>query len=129
MKIKMIKPISILIIILFLFTACKQEMANVEIEVKKNVDHQELIATGNKITRNDITGIWTNGASENVNFEITPKTFHYVDDFKEYKYTLRNDSITINYPDYIYRAKVILENDTLNMISKDSKEIYWRFNE
>lgn len=64
-------------------------------------------------------GIWTNGSTLNATFKIEKKSIYYVDDFKDYNYNLINDTIKINYPDYTYRAEVILRNDTLIMNSKE----------
>ena len=75
-------------------------------------------------------GIWTNGSTLNATFKIETKSIYYVDDFKDYKYNLINDTIEINYPDYTYRAEVILRNDTLIMNSKEYNQAkYWRFKE
>ena len=89
---------------------------------------QKELSKNPKITKNMILGIWTNGSTENATFEIKPKTIYYVDDFKDYKYSLKNDTIEINYPDYVYRAGISLRNDTLIMNSKEySQAKYWKF--
>ena len=127
---KTLMKISILIFALFLLLSCKPNLSeNIEKPEQTSTDVRMETHENTEVPNKKILGVWTNGASENANFEITPKTFYYVDDFKDYEYTLENDSITINYTDYVYRAKVTLENDTLKMISKDSKAKYWRFKE
>ena len=114
--------IQISFFILLLLIGCKKEEA-VEIAQKGSTENP-------KINKNMIKGIWTNGSSENATFEIKSKSIYYVDDFKDYNYDLKNDTIEIEYPDYIYRAEVLLRNDTLIMNSKEySQAKYWRFEE
>lgn len=91
---------------------------------KKQVELTKVI----KITPHEIMGIWTNGSTENATFKIEAKTIYYVDDFKDYDYKIVGDTIEIHYPDYIYRAEVLLKNDTLIMNSKEYNQAkYWKF--
>ncbi len=79
--------------------------------------------------RKKIIGIWAQKGSINANFKIDKKTFYYVDDFANYKYSLTGNTITIYYPDYVYKGKIVFNNDTLILINKDSEAKYWRFKE
>ena len=125
------------ILIFLLLIGCKREetvskskpqtknTSSKAIEIKQKESNRN-----SEITQNMIMGIWTDGSTENATFEIKSKSIYYVDDFKDYSYELKNDTIEIKYPDYIYRAKVLLRNDTLIMNSKDYNQAkYWRFKE
>lgn len=129
--------ISILIFLLLLGCQQKEAVSKSKSEEKITNTTSEAVETkqkefdrNSKITQNMIMGIWTNGSTENATFEIKSKSIYYVDDFQDYSYKLKNDTIEIKYPDYIYRAKILLKNDTLIMNSKEySQAKYWRFKE
>ncbi len=130
-KQKNLMKISILILAFFLLFSCKQNAAETIEEAEQiSTDVRNETNENAEVSNKEILGVWTNGAHQNANFEITPKTFYYVDDFKDYEYTLENDSIAIKYPDYVYRAKIILKGDSLIMNSKKfGQSKYWRFKE
>jgi hypothetical protein len=116
---------------------CKRQESvySVKTETKKSTSKsdnikQSKISKKAEISKSKIMGIWTDGSTENATFEIKSKSLYYVDDFKDYSYELKKDTIQINYPDYIYRAEILLRNDTLIMNSKEYKQTkYWRFKE
>ena len=92
--------------------------------------NKKVYAINSEITNDKIMGIWTTGESRNATFEIKSNSIYYVDNFKDYRYELNNDTIEIKYSDYTYRAKIFLKNDTLIMKSKEySLAKYWRFKE
>ena len=116
---------------------CKKQESinNVKTKTKKSTSKSDKInqtefSKNSGITKSKIMGIWTDGSTENATFEINSKSFYYVDDFKDYSYELNKDTIQINYADHVYRAKILLRNDTLIMNSKEYKQAkYWRFKE
>jgi len=92
-----------------------------KIETLKNVNESN-------IDNKKITGIWTDGNSENATFDIRKDSIYYVEQFKSYKYSLTNDSIKIHYPDFTYSAKIYFLKDTLVMDSKeDGIAKFWKF--
>lgn len=98
----------------------------------KSVDRNNTIMNNKNIEnslRRNIIGIWTSEGSINANFKIDEKTFYYVDDFADYKYSLDGNIITINYPDYVYKGKVFFKGDTLILSTKEREDKYWRFKE
>jgi hypothetical protein len=123
------------ILIFLLLIGCKKEetISNIKSEINNKVSesveiNQKEFKKNSEITQNMILGIWTNGSTENATFEIKSKSIYYVDDFQDYSYKLKNDTIEIRYPDYIYRAEILFKNDTLIMNSKEySQAKYWRF--
>lgn len=127
--------IQISIFFSLLLLGCKKGEAISEIksEIKDTISKvveikQKELNKSSKITQNMIIGIWTNGSTENATFEIKSKSIYYVDDFQDYTCVLKNDTIEIKYPDYTYRAEILLNNDTLIMNSKEySQAKYWRF--
>lgn len=59
------------------------------------------------ITNKDrLLGIWTDGSTENATFYIQRDSIFYVDQLTAYKYGLRGDSITINYPDWVFSGGI-----------------------
>lgn len=118
----------------FIFLSCKNNendrfitVSSINKTSKKEIDSKEITEKTTKI-KNTILGVWTDGSTENATIEIKPKSIYYVDDFIDYNYKLENDSIEINYLDYIYRARILLKNDTIIMNSKGYNQIkFWRF--
>ena len=98
---------------------------NVEI---KRVGKLDIIEKANPLNKK-IIGIWTSEGSINANFKIDEKTFYYVDDFADYKYSLEGNIITIHYLDYVYKGKVSFKGDTLILSTEEREVKYWRFNE
>ncbi|WP_291274396.1 hypothetical protein [Flavobacterium sp.] len=130
--------IKLLFLILYFLLSCKKErvtekqgLENVILKkATETIEVNKMIKNDSKISNHMILGVWTNGSTENATFEIKSNTIYYVDDFKDYNYSLQNDTIEINYPDYVYRAKVLLKNDTLIMNSKEYNQAkYWKFKE
>ncbi len=129
--------IQISFLIFFILLGCKKEEADntVKFEAKKAVaktveTKQKQLHNNAKITTDKITGIWTDGSTENATFEIKSKSIYYVEYFENYDYQLNNDTIEIKFPDYIYRAAIVLKNDTLITTSKEyGKTKFWRFKE
>jgi hypothetical protein len=75
-----------------------------------------------------LKGAWTDGTTDGATFDIKDKTIFYVDEGGEYKYSVNGDMISIRYPDYIYKAKLSFQSDTLIMNSEEYGETkFWRF--
>lgn len=77
---------------------------------------------------NEILGLWESENKEPLTIKIERDSFYYTEHFEAYKYKIKRDSIFINYPDFVFAAKVYFENDTLVMESEDGKEKFTRFN-
>jgi len=72
-------------------------------------------------------GIWTDGSSENATFDIKKDSIYYVDQFTTYKYSLREDSIKIFYPDWTFAGAVSFSKDTMIIASENGTTKYWKF--
>ncbi len=77
--------------------------------------------------KNKIIGIWTYSNSENATFRIDNDSIFYVDALESFKYTLNNDTLTIQYPDYTISCKVSFKDDTLLMNSDNETSKFWKF--
>lgn len=77
--------------------------------------------------KDKILGIWGNEYSENAVFEIRRDSIYYVDQFKTYKYIIKDSTITIFYPDYIDSSKLSFRKDTMVMESDGKKDKFWKF--
>ena len=77
--------------------------------------------------KDKILGIWGNEYSENAVFEIRNDSIYYVDQFKTYKYKLKDSTITIFYHDYKDSSKLSFVKDTLVMESNGEKSKFWKF--
>jgi hypothetical protein len=123
------KQLIILIGIVTLFscndTKRNAKITNQHIEIKST----EKSTEENNPLRKKILGIWTSKGAINADFKIDEKTFYYVDDFANYKYSLIGNTITINYPDYVYKGKVSFNNDTLILRNEENEVKYWKFKE
>ncbi|MBK0380433.1 hypothetical protein [Mucilaginibacter segetis] len=97
----------------------------------QNSQQQALMDAGKTQAnlKQKLSGIWTDGNTQNASFNFKGDSVLYVEDRKNYKYALTNDSITIYYPDYTYRAKLAFVNDTMLMISQGADTAkFWKFN-
>ncbi|HZH95694.1 MAG TPA: hypothetical protein VEY06_07405 [Flavisolibacter sp.] len=77
--------------------------------------------------QSDLSGVWTDGSSENATLDIRKDSIYYVDQSASYKYSLSNDSIKILYPDWTFTGAVIFNKDTLVIASEDGTTKYWKF--
>jgi hypothetical protein len=77
--------------------------------------------------KNEIIGIWESENKEPLTVEINKDSIYYTEHFESHKYILKGDSIFINYPDFIFAAKVYFDRDTLVMESEDGKSKYMKF--
>jgi hypothetical protein len=60
-----------------------------------------------------LLGAWTDGSSENVTFNIGKDSIFYLDEMTSFPYTLKNDSLTIVYPDMSFQGTAQFAGDTL----------------
>ena len=97
-------------------TSSQIEKASVQVEDK-----------GNEINKLEVFGIWTDGSSENANFEIRKDSIYYVDQFASYKYSLSSDSIKILYTDWTFTGAVSFTKDTMIIASENGTTKYWKF--
>jgi hypothetical protein len=79
--------------------------------------------------KNDIIGIWASEGKEPLTVEINKDSIYYTEHFESHKYKLKGDSIFINYPDFVFAAKVYFTKDTLVMESEDGKSTFVKFNQ
>lgn len=77
--------------------------------------------------KNEIIGIWESENKEPITVEINKDSIYYTEHFESHKYKLKGDSIFINYPDFVFAAKVFFDRDTLIMASEDGKSKYLKF--
>jgi len=93
----------------------------------KHKSVNELSAKPNNF-KHKLIGLWTDGSSGSATFDIKKDSIFYVDQFKSYKYSQKQDSIKIYYPDFTYTAKVYFTDDTLVMDSHDDGIAkFWKF--
>lgn len=123
----------LILIVILTFFSCNDTKRNTK-RINQHIEKVEIKSPeksseeGNPL-RKKILGIWTSKGAINADFKIDEKTFYYVDDFANYKYSLTGNRITINYPDYVYKGKVSFINDTLILSNKESEVKYWKFKE
>jgi hypothetical protein len=122
--------------LLILFVACNSEQntktiqdSTITKDTSKLIRKASVQAVDNskKTNQSNLLGIWTDGSSENATFDIKKDSIYYVDQFASYKYSLRADSIKINYPDYTFAGAVSFSKDTMIIASEDGTTKYWKF--
>jgi hypothetical protein len=74
-----------------------------------------------------IIGIWASKNKEPLTVKITKDSIYFTEHFESYKYTLKGDSMFINYPDFLFAAKAYFNGDTLVMEAEHGKSKYVRF--
>jgi hypothetical protein len=77
--------------------------------------------------KNEIIGVWESENKEPLTVEINKDSIYYTEHFESHRYKLKGDSIFINYPDFVFAAKVYFDRDTLIMESEDGKSKYTKF--
>ncbi|GAO42511.1 hypothetical protein FPE01S_01_15260 [Flavihumibacter petaseus NBRC 106054] len=82
------------------------------------------------ISPDSIIGVWTDGTNEFASFHIMKDSIYYTDQGESYPYRLKENTITIIYPDFTYKATLRMKKDTLVMYSEDyGASKFWRFHE
>ena len=74
------------------------------------------------IKKEKIIGAWTDGNSENASFDISKDSIYYADQLDSFPYVLKDDTITIFYPDMIFKGRIHLQGDTLILKSAEFGE-------
>lgn len=65
------------------------------------------------IQKDQLLGAWTDGSTENATFNIGKDSIFYVDEMTSFPYTLKGDSLAIDYPDMSFRGTAKFSGDTL----------------
>lgn len=94
--------------------------------VDLNMNMQGYKSLNNK---NELIGVWASDNKEPLTLEINADSIYYTEHFESHKYRVKEDSIFISYPDFVFSAKVYFHNDTLVMESEDGKSKYHKFKE
>jgi len=75
----------------------------------------------------ELLGIWMRDNKELLTVKIDLDSIYYIEHFESHKYTLKKDSIFINYHDYLFAAKLYFLNDTLIMESENELTKFYKF--
>ena len=75
----------------------------------------------------ELLGIWMRDNKELLTVKIDLDSIYYIEHFESHKYTLKKDSIFINYHDYLFAAKLYFLNDTLIMESENELIKFYKF--
>lgn len=94
--------------------------------VDLNVNMQGYKSLNNK---DELIGVWATDNKEPLTVEINADSIYYTEHFESHKYRVKEDSIFISYPDFIFSAKVYFHYDTLVMESENGKSKYYKFKE
>ena len=100
-------------------TLTQSNPAAIDISAKKTI---KLLTD-----RKEIIGVWESENNEPMTVEINRDSIYYTENFESYGYRLKGDSIFINYPDFVFAAKVYFNGDTLVMESEDGKSKFVKF--
>jgi uncharacterized protein YpmS len=73
-----------------------------------------------------IIGSWADGHTNYDNIAFTQDSIIYQQFNKKYAYSISGDSIFIALSDMTLRGKMLIYNDTLNIISDDGGMLLWR---
>lgn len=122
---------------LFFLTACNSGQSSVDIQSPSTgtdgkYKHIEQAIGDNDhykplTAKSELVGIWASDNKEPVTVNITSDSIYYTEHFVSYKYSIKEDSIFISYPDFTFAAKVYFNRDTLLLESEDGKSIYHKF--
>ena len=75
----------------------------------------------------ELLGIWMRDNKELLTVKIDLDSIYYIEHFESHKYTLKKDSIFINYHDYLFAAKLYFLKDTLIMESENELTTFYKF--
>lgn len=118
------KLLTCLLLLLLMGCKCGHD-TNKKVATNNNF---KVAETQNHTTLKDkLIGIWTDGMTENATFDIQRDSIVYIDQLVAYRYTLKEDCVTINYPDWNFVGHVSFAKDTLVISSEDGQTKYWRF--
>jgi hypothetical protein len=120
------KILTSLSLLLLVGCKCGHTSSKKEVTMNNSTEKPTLSNTSN-INKNRLLGIWTDGSTENATFDIRRDSIFYVDQLTAYRCGLNDDSITINYPDWVFRGNVSFSKDTLVITAGDGITKYWKF--
>ncbi len=105
------------VIILTLCSACNNNIEKGSLRCNLLGNSDLLTAPKGKtksgVSERQLHGAWTDSSSKDTVFAINGSEMYIKDHYSVYKYQLKNDSITINYLDCRYKAKIYFYKDTL----------------
>lgn len=108
---------TLLILMVILFAACEStpdETTNTEdIVLSSETDDHGITDGAVLITREQLTGTWTDGKTPSPTFDIGLDSMYYYDAMETYPYQLTGDTIKIFFAEETLNGKVWLDNDTL----------------
>jgi hypothetical protein len=120
------KLLAFLSLLLLVYCKCSHTTTKKESVTSKPTEEQtpvDILA----FNKDRFLGAWTDGSTENATFDIQRDSIFYVDQITAYKYNFEGDSITINYPDWVFCGKVSFIKDTLVITAEDGTTKYWEF--
>ncbi|MGZ8536566.1 MAG: hypothetical protein ACXWV4_13610 [Flavitalea sp.] len=106
------------ILILLIFAGCESASDEINqtledsIIVSENDDHG-ITDGAILITREQLTGTWTDGKTPSPTFDIGADSMYYYDAMETYPYQLTGDTIKIFFAEETLNGKVWLQDDTL----------------
>jgi len=121
---------SFLFFVISFFSVCLFSCSNNNEKTNKITERDSIPEMDSVVTEDKPSpwiGTWTDGNSENATFQIHPDSIYYVDHLDSYKYEMKNDSIKIYYPEYIYSAFVYFRGDTMIFKDTEDENIYYPF--
>jgi hypothetical protein len=93
-----------------------------------NKEHQALSQIKEEIKKSQLLGLWTDGNLDGATIDIKMDSIYYIDENTSYGYSLSGNGISIKYPDYTYKAKISIQEDTLFLYSREyGKFVFWKF--
>lgn len=122
-----------LVISLFIFaTSCNAKQSGQNQNFRKDTTEKSNVSVTNTTLmpladKKQLLGIWESQNKEPITVEITEDSIYYTEHFESHKYKLKDDSILIDYPDFLYAGKLYFDKDTLVMESEDGKSKFVRF--
>lgn len=101
----------LVLIIVSNFSCSKVETKKIKTKLieNKKIDSLDIIK------KNKLIGIWGENVNDNATFVIDKDSIFYFDNDEYFKYKTSKDSIFIYYDEYLYKAKFIIEKDSLTL--------------
>jgi hypothetical protein len=110
-----------LIALVIVFTSCSSSVSNTKnsvdslSDVKKSY-HTKVVSQERSrglLRKDQLLGAWTDGSTENATFDIGKDSIFYLDEMRSFPYSLKGDSLTIDYPDMSFQGTATFLGDTL----------------
>jgi hypothetical protein len=93
---------------------------------KLNADPKSIVRKAEEEVNENLKGSWSLAGEKNASFQILEKTIYFLDQPKQYKYKIQNDSLKITYDNHESAFLVSMKGSDTLIFEGDDRQVYYR---